>query len=52
MKLKTQLLGFGLIGALLAALVGGIGLVGSHRQGAAMQAGRPPSDREAETRAA
>ncbi len=36
MKLKTQLLGFGLIGALLAALVGGIGLVGSHRQGAAL----------------
>ncbi|MEY2689471.1 MAG: hypothetical protein RL375_3670 [Pseudomonadota bacterium] len=36
MKLKTQLLGFGLIGALLAVLVGGIGLVGSHRQAAAL----------------
>jgi methyl-accepting chemotaxis protein len=37
MKLKTQLLGFGLVGALLASLVGGFGLAGSQRQSRALE---------------
>jgi methyl-accepting chemotaxis protein len=37
MKLRTQIIGFGLVGALLGALTGGVGLAANHRLGAATE---------------
>jgi len=36
MKLRTQIVSFGLVGVLLAGMVGGIGLFASSRLGAAI----------------